>query len=181
MKALSEEQAIQLSIMLLQNDKDIKEELEKSIATKATVIGTTSDELSDIVIADNQLIYVQDKNIVALDINGNRKFLNQINIVDTDEERTSIEEPIDGLFYFVKETAVLWFYSSEWIQISSKPEDILYIGNTLPELGSDGKLYIDKKSKSISVWDDEQKKYVCVGDSTASVSLDDIDTLFTND
>ena len=35
MKALSEEQAIQLSIMLLQNDKDIKEELEKSITTKA--------------------------------------------------------------------------------------------------------------------------------------------------
>ena len=116
-----------------------------------------------------------------MDINGNRKFLNQINIVDTDEERTSLGEPIDGLFYFVKETAVLWFYSSEWIQISSKPKDILYIGNTLPELGSDGKLYIDKKSKSISVWDDEQKKYVCVGDSTASVSLDDIDTLFTND
>lgn len=180
MKALSEEQALQLSIMLLQNDKNVKEELENIISNKMTAIGTTSDKLSDIVIKDNQLLYVADKNIVALDFNGNRKFLNQIIIFDNDDDRLSFNMQKECLFYFVKSTATIWCYlNDEWIQVTQNPTEIIYIGESLPEFGSENKLYVDKKLRSISVWDDEKNEYLRVGNASSSIPLQDIDEIFT--
>lgn len=175
MKILSEEQALQLSVMFLQNDKNIKDDLTKIIEKKTTVVGTTSDKLVDIGIKDNQIIYIEDKNIIALDIGETRKFLNQIIVFDTDDDRLSCDS-ISNCLCFVKSTAILWFYiNNEWVQITSNPEDIIFIGDVLPELGVKDKLYISKNKHNISVWSEEDGKYVCVGNETSSIPLKDID------
>ena len=45
-------------------------------------------------------------------------------MLQTDSERTSLLAPISGLFYFVKDTNILWTYQSEWKQITVSPESI---------------------------------------------------------
>ena len=157
------------------------------MANKAplSVIATTSDKLSSLIIKDGQLIFVQDKCRVALDFKGSRTFYNQITELDTDYERTSLSSPSNG-YYFVIDTAVLWFYQDGWIQITSRPEEVIFIGTELPELGQakESTLYVDKTNKEISVYDDATNTYVVVAnksDGTGSVNTvteDDINSLF---
>ena len=181
MKALSEEQALQLSVMLLQNDKNIKDDLSKLINDKTTIIGTTSDKLVDVEIKNNQIIYIEDKNIVAFDIGKTRKFLNQIVIFNTDDERENYISAYDTVFVFVKNTAVLWCYiNNEWIQITNSPENIIFIGDVLPELGVKDKIYVNRSKHNISIWSKEDEKYICVGEETSSISIQDIDKVIEN-
>ena len=181
MKVLSEEQALQLSVMLLQNDKNIKDDLSKLINDKTTIIGTTSDKLVDVEIKNNQIIYIEDKNIVAFDIGKTRKFLNQIVIFNTDDERENYISAYDTVFGFVKNTAVLWCYiNNEWIQITNSPENIIFIGDVLPELGVNDKIYVNRSKHNISIWSKEDEKYICVGEETSSISIQDIDKVIEN-
>ena len=181
MKVLSEEQALQLSVMLLQNDKNIKDDLSKLINDKTTIIGTTSDKLVDVEIKNNQIIYIEDKNIVAFDIGKTRKFLNQIVIFNTDDERENYISAYDTVFGFVKNTAVLWCYiNNEWIQITNSPENIIFIGDVLPELGVEDKIYVNRSKHNISIWSKKNKKYICVGEETSSISIQDIDKVIEN-
>ena len=147
-----------------------------------TIVATTSDRVKDLVIKNGQLIFVQDKGRVAFDFKGKRVFYNQITELATEYDRSSLSAPANG-YYFVIETAVLWFYQSEWIQITDKPEDIVFIGVELPELGQSKTLYVDKTNKEISVWDDTSNEYVVVADKSDAVEVDsilneDIDALF---
>lgn len=181
MKVLSEEQALQLSVMLLQNDKNIKDDLSKLINDKTTIIGTTSDKLVDVEIKNNQIIYIEDKNIVAFDIGKTRKFLNQIVIFNTDDERENYISAYDTVFGFVKNTAVLWCYiNNEWVQITNSPENIIFIGDVLPELGVEDKIYVNRSKHNISIWSKEDEKYICVGEETSSISIQDIDKVIEN-
>ena len=142
-----------------------------------TIVATTSDRVKDLVIKNGQLIFVQDKGRIAFDFKGKRVFYNQITELDTEQERSSLSSPANG-YYFVIETAVLWFHGDEWIQITKPPEDIVFIGVELPELGQakTGTLYVNKAEKEISVWDEESNSYVVVADAT-----DEIDTVTTDD
>ena len=148
--------------------------------TVLQVCATKSNRLPDLAITNGQLIFIQDKHRIAFDFNNQRKFYNQIEELDTDYNRVELANQIDGAFYFVIETAMLWTYRSDWIQLTSAPEEIVFIGTEMPELGCEKTLYVSKTKKEISVWDDYTDSYVVVADRTeiASVSTDDIDLLF---
>lgn len=149
-------------------------------AAAFTIVATTSDRVKDLVIKDGQLIFVRDKGRIAFDFKGSRVFYNQITELATEQDRASLSSPTDG-YYFVIETAVLWSYQGEWIQITTPPEDIVFIGVELPELGQSQTLYVNKTKKEISVWDDTSNEYVVVADKSDAVDSipnSDIDALF---
>lgn len=143
-----------------------------------SVVATTASRLPDLSIKNGQLIFIKDSQKVALDINDKRTFFNQIVVLQTDTERTSLLAPISGLFYFVIDTAVLWHYGQSWIQITTSPKEIIYIGVSLPELGSANTLYVDTALNNVSVWDDDTKKYQIVADKAEVITDDDISKLF---
>lgn len=89
-----------------------------------SVCATVGSKLSDLVIKDGQLIFVQDKHKIALDFNGKRTFYNQIEELATDDVRTAMLAPIKGTFYFVLDTGILWTYQNDWIQITTPPKDV---------------------------------------------------------
>ena len=150
------------------------------VTTKSilSVCATVASRLPDLAIKNGQLIFVQDKQMIALDHNGKRVFYNQINVLETEEERLAILAPVSGIFYFVIKTAVLWTYHGDWVQITTPPKEVLFIGTELPELGAGNTLYVDTANKEISVWDNQQSAYVVVADATGTISESDIDLLF---
>ena len=142
------------------------------------LIATTSSRIRDLTIKDNQLIFIQDKCRIAFDYGDKRKFYNQIELLEADYERVNLEDPINGHFYFVVDTAVLWFYQNDWVQLTTAPEEIIFIGTEMPELGVEKTLYVDKDKKEISVWDEETDTYIVVSNYTAEVTDADIESLF---
>lgn len=147
-----------------------------------SVVVTTSEKLPGLVIKNGQLIFVKDKLRIALDWNDKRTFYNQIKELETDYERISISFPSAG-YYFVIDTAVLWRYDNDWTQITSKPDDIVFIGAELPELGQakEKTLYVDKTKKEISVYDKTADSYIVVANKTDSSGGGSIDTATNND
>ena len=143
-----------------------------------SVCATVASRLPDLLIKDGQLIFVQDKHRIALDLGGKRTFYNQIEELATEGARKSLLAPVTGLFYFVIETAVLWTYRDRWVQITTPPKEVIFIGTELPELGVVKTLYVDTTKKEISVWDEETSDYVVVADKTMEMSAADVDALF---
>ena len=146
--------------------------------TILSVVATTASRLPDLSIQNGQLIFVKDTCKIALDLNDRRNFYNQVVVLQTEQERQSLLAPISGLFYFVIDTAVLWHYEQSWIQITTSPNEIIYIGVSLPELGSANTLYVNASLNNVSIWDDDTKKYQIVADKTDVISDDDILKLF---
>lgn len=145
-----------------------------------SVVATSASKISDLSIKNGQLVFVKDKQYIALDIDNKRVFYNQIISLKTEEERQGILAPIKGLFYFVVSTAVLWTYEEGWIQITTPPSEVVFIGVELPELGSANTLYVNKQDKEISIWNDELKSYVVVADKMEEITTDEILLLFDN-
>lgn len=142
-----------------------------------SLVATNSSRIRDLVIKDGQLIFIQDLGRIAFDFKGKRVFYNQIVKLDTDLERINLESPLSG-YYFVIDTACLWFYQDGWIQITEKPQEIIFIGTELPALGQQGKLYVDVDNKEISAWDEKTNKYMTVSNYIEEVSSQDIEGLF---
>ena len=147
--------------------------------TIMSVVATTASRLPDLSIKNGQLIFVKDKQKIALDMNNKRTFYNQIVVLQTETERTSLLAPISGLFYFVIENAVLWTYEQQWIQITTPPNEIVFIGETMPELGNNKAVYINSSDKTISIWDSNLGEYSVVSDKTEAISDDEILKLFS--
>ena len=141
------------------------------------VIATSSSRIRDLVIRDNQLIFLRDLGRIAFDSQGKRTFYNQIVELETEAERLALVNPIKG-YYFVIGSACLYFYKDGWTQITERPQEVLFVGIELPELGSEGKLYVDKDDREISVWDDETDTYITVANYTNEVTDSDIESLF---
>lgn len=148
-----------------------------TIKSVPKLVATTSSKIRDLIIKDGQLIFIQDLGRIAFDFNGRRVFYNQIVELDTDIDRSSMNDPLSG-YYFVINTGVLWFYKDEWIQITERPEEVIFIGVELPELGQANKLYVDTDDKEISVWIEEANQYLTVSNFTEEVSDSDIENLF---
>lgn len=146
--------------------------------TVLSVCATTSKRLPELVIKDGQLIFVQDKHRIAFDFGGKRKFYNQIEELTTEEERIALVTPVVGSYYFVIKTAVLWTFQDKWIQLTTPPEEVVFIGAQLPELGSVKTIYTNVVNKEISVWDNETQKYIVVADKTEEISEEEISSLF---
>jgi len=143
-----------------------------------SAIGTVASKLPDLSIKNGQLIFIQDSQKIALDFNDKRVFYNQVVILQKESDREAILAPINELFYFVVDTAVLWMYHNEWVQITSQPENIVFIGTTLPELGSAKTLYVNKEEQNISIWNSESSEYIVVGNTYSPISNNDILSLF---
>jgi hypothetical protein len=143
------------------------------------LIATTSSKIRDLVIESGQLIFIQDMGRIAFDYKGKRVFYNQIVELETEAERLTLDSPLSG-YYFVINTGVLWHYQNEWIPITEKPEEVVFIGVELPELGSVNKIYANttENSENISVWDEKLGRYVVVADKTQEVTESDILGLF---
>ena len=146
--------------------------------TILSVCATIGSKLQDLNIKNGNLIYVQDKHRIALDYGGKRVFYNQIEELESEAERVAILAPLSGCYYFVIETAVLWTYQNGWIQITTPPEEIVFIGTEMPELGSPKTLYVNKENKEISVFDEDTNEYIIVADRSDTISESDLDLLF---
>lgn len=144
-----------------------------------SVCVTSSSKVKDLSIKNGQLVFVQDTGKIALDYGNKRVFYNQIHELATEQDRTSLLAPVSGYYYFVIGTAVLWTYQDgNWIQITTPPEDIVFIGTEMPELGSERTLYIDKLNKKISVWDNEITDYLVIAEETQEISAASVASLF---
>lgn len=141
------------------------------------VIATSSSKIRDLIIRDNQLIFIRDLGRIAFDSKGERVFYNQIVELETEAKRLSLVNPVSG-YYFVIGSACLYFYKDGWTQITERPKEVLFIGVELPELGQEGKIYVDTDDREISVWDEETDKYITVSNYTEEASDSDIDNLF---
>ena len=143
------------------------------------LVATTSSKIRNLTIESGQLIFLYDIGRIAFDYKGNRVFYNQIVELETEAERQALDNPLNG-YYFVIDEACLWFYKDEWIQITEKPQEIVFIGVELPQLGQANKIYANttEGAESISVWSDELDSYVVVADKTQEVSESDILELF---
>ena len=145
-----------------------------------SLVATESSRIRELPIKNGQLIFIQDLKRIAFDFKSKRVFYNQIVELDTESERLSLENPLDG-YYFVIDTACLWFYkNNEWSQITGEPEEIVFVGVELPELGQKNKIYADitEGSECISVWDEESDRYVVVADKTQTMTSEDVLALF---
>lgn len=144
-----------------------------------SLVATSSSKIKDLVIKDGQLIFVQDLGRIAFDFKGKRIFYNQIVELPTEVERSKLTSPLSG-YYFVIDTAVLWFYNDGWIQITEKPQEVISIGVDLPELGQakDNVLYVNKVEREIAVFDKLSNEYIVVSDYTNEVTDTDIECLF---
>lgn len=128
-------------------------------------ISTIDSKLSSLEQKDGQLIFCKDTRRILLDLNGVRTAYEQITTINTESQRTEMLAPIDG-FYFILDTHVLWRYSSEWIQITSQPAEIVYISDTyldFPSIGNKKQIYIDTGNNATYRWDDIATEYFCIG------------------
>lgn len=141
------------------------------------LVATTSSKIRDLVIENGQLIFIQDLGRIAFDFKDKRVFYNQIVELETETDRLDLEDPLRG-YYFVIDSACLWFYEDGWIQITEKPNEVLFIDVELPQLGQQGKLYVDTDDREICVWDENTDSYITVANYTAEVSDSDIEGLF---
>lgn len=144
-----------------------------------SLVATSSSKIRDLTIKDGQLIFLQDIGRIAFDFKGKRVFYNQIVELNTEAERLALDSPLVG-YYFVIDSACLWYYKNEWIQITEKPNDIIFIGVELPELGQENKIYVNTTDgkESISVWDEENDNYKVVADKTQSMTSEEVMALF---
>ena len=148
-----------------------------------SVIATTSEKIKDLVIKNGQLIFIQDLGRIAFDFKNKRKFYNQIEELDTELARQELESPVNGTYYFVIETAVLWNYrNNAWVQLTTKPREVVFIGTELPELGSEQTIYVNTtdNNEHIAVWDENLNDYKVVADKTQSITAKEVIDLFNN-
>lgn len=143
------------------------------------LVATTSSKIRDLVIQDGSLIFIQDLGRIAFDFKGNRVFYNQIVELETEEERLDLDSPLSG-YYFVISTGCLWYFNDEWTPITGVPQEVVFIGVELPELGSANKIYANttEGAENISVWSEELGAYVVVADKTQSMTVEDVIALF---
>ena len=86
-------------------------------------VSTVDSKLPTLPLEDGQLIFVYDKKKIILDNHGVRTVYEQIQTIETEEQRNDLLAPIDS-FYFVIETSILWRYSNgHWNQITTSPQE----------------------------------------------------------
>ena len=144
---------------------------------KFTACITTGSKASQLPIQNGQLIFVKDKQEIWFDFNDKRVHYVDIIVLNTEQERVSLLAPITNKFYYVEETYVLWRRTlSGWMQVTMPPQDIMYIGEELPESGIENKIYINTANKEISVWDGNS--YNVVSNKSDSISEEELRSIF---
>lgn len=148
-----------------------------TIKNVMSLIATSSSRIRDLVIKDGQLIFIQDVGRIAFDFKGKRVFYNQIVELETEAERLDLDSPLNG-YYFIIDTACLWMYKNGWIQITDKPQEIVFIGTELPQLGQANKIYVNKEEREISIWDEATDEYIAVANYCGVISSEEVKNFF---
>ena len=104
---------------------------------------TTQSKLAQLPVSDGNLIFVTDTKKMYLDINGNRLGYQDIQVLPTETDRTSILAPIEG-FYYIEETNILWRYKEGWKKVTPDNLSPLFFGayEDFPPTGNSNVLYI---------------------------------------
>lgn len=125
-----------------------------------SVHATVNSKLANFAQKDGQLIFVQDKQFIALDFGGKRKIYNQIEELATEEARTSLLAPVTGRYYYVMDPPVLWRYQEDgWVQITTPPNDLKAVEKAAKD-------YADTLSKRVTGSTDENGNYIIMFDET---------------
>ena len=126
---------------------------------------TTQSKLAQLPVSDGNLIFVTDTKKMYLDINGNRLGYQDIQVLPTDTDRTSILAPIEG-FYYVEETNILWRYKEGWKKVTPDNLSPLFFGayEDFPPTGKSNVLYIS--DDATYKWDSLTSTYICVSNKT---------------
>lgn len=149
-----------------------------------SIVATTTERVKELPIKSGQLIFARDEKYgfhrIAFDRADGRIFYNQITVLESENERKTLPSPTVG-YYFVISSAVLWLYKDDsWTKITKSPDEIIFVGVELPELGQENTIYVDSKEKEISVWVEEVGEYVAVANYTNEITSEDIEGLFKN-
>lgn len=126
---------------------------------------TTQSKLAQLPVSDGNLIFVTDTKKMYLDINGNRLGYQDIQVLPTETDRTSILAPIEG-FYYVEETNILWRYKEGWKKVTPDNLSPLFFGayEDFPPAGNSNVLYIS--DDATYKWDSLTSTYQCVSNKT---------------
>ena len=144
-----------------------------------SLVATNSSRIRELPIKSGQLIFIQDLGRIAFDFKEQRVFYNQIVELETEAERLTLDQPLNG-YYFVIDSGCLWFYKDGWTQITERPEEVVHIDVELPQLGQakEGMLYVNKAGREIAVFDNASNDYIIVSDYTNEATDSDIENLF---
>ena len=126
---------------------------------QAKLYYTKRKYLDSLPIANGNIIFVPESNMVCLDMSDQRFYYNTIKNFATDRERAEIPYPNEG-FYYVEETGIIWRYKDAWRQISSNNVSPIYYGNAeedFPAEGEDNTLYYT--DEGIFNWKKQLNKY----------------------
>lgn len=107
-------------------------------------VSTIESKLSQLPVGNGQLIFVKDTRKIFLDFNNIRTEYSQIMVLQNEEHRKNILNPVTG-FYFVLGTYILWrFENGEWIQLTFPPKENIVFLNfaNLPKEGKKEVLYV---------------------------------------
>lgn len=147
-----------------------------------SIVATTTQRVRELPIKDGQLIFARDEQYgfhrIAMDLKGSRVFYNQITVLESEYDRSTIDSPTVG-YYFVIGSASLWLYQNEeWTKLTKEPDEVIFIGVELPTLGQEKTLYVNSKEREIAVWVEETGEYITVADYTNEILDSDIENLF---
>ena len=126
---------------------------------------TTQSKLAQLPVSDGNLIFVTDTKKMYLDINGNRLGYQDIQVLPTETDRTTILAPIEG-FYYIEETNILWRYKEGWKKVTPDNLSPLFFGayEDFPPTGNSNVLYIS--DDATYKWDSLTSTYICVSNKT---------------
>ena len=161
---------------------------DSTTAPVLSAIVTANSKLSDLSVKDGQLIFVQDKNTIALDFGGKRTLYKQIEELATEAARTSILAPVTGHYYFVVETGVLWTYQNGWVQITETPKGIKnYADSASGGALEDAKAYADEIASRVSGSIDDDGSIIITfndpiftGDTSGYLTEEQVNTLISD-
>lgn len=133
---------------------------------------TVGSKLAQLPVSDGNLIFVKDTRTIYLDMNGLRIGYTDIQILSTEEDRTSILAPIEG-FYYVENTDIIWRYKGGWRQVTPDNLKPLFFGeySDFPPVGKENILYIS--DDATYKWDSLTSTYICISNKTAWTTLGD--------
>lgn len=140
---------------------------------KMKLIYTSAERLNDLPIADGQIIWVPNDNMLCLDMHDYRFTYKTIRTFPTEEARLNDSFAQEG-FYYVEATNLIWRKTANgtWRQVTFSGEPIIY-GETeevFPPIGLNNTLYYT--DHGIYNWKSQLNKYNLIANANTWENLE---------